>query len=107
MRPPDEDRPGDPKIPGATHHLDDQTATKQPGADCNPSADSPGAVEIGFAEHLARIGYDTDTPEGATAVMGPEPRKPTGGNPKAATEPQPRTRSKSRCRCKGISRREH
>jgi hypothetical protein len=66
MRPPDEDRPGDPKIPGATHHLDDQTATKQPGADCNPSADSPGAVEIGFAE-----------PQPRTRSKSPCPRKGT------------------------------
>ena len=57
--------------PPTHQHSDDQTATKQPGAHGNPNADSPGAVEIGFAEHLARIGYDTDTPEGRDGGDGP------------------------------------
>ena len=43
-RPPEEDRPDDPKIPGATHHLDDQTATRRPGSVHELSAQADGGV---------------------------------------------------------------
>jgi hypothetical protein len=69
--PPDEDRPGDPLTGATPHQHHDQQATRPDGAVCDSSAeaDSPGAVEISFAEHLARIGYGTDTLQGAGECM--------------------------------------